>query len=101
MRHAPNTEYNLGDREMKAILKRMTPMERWLIGRAGQWEFRQGRHYDPLLQMYVLRCSQCKHYHLAKQPHKLTCSEACKKARQRRIKPVIFADGAKQLVLVR
>jgi len=85
------------EKEVKNMLARMTPMEKWLMGRGGIWEFKNGRHYDPELKMYVLRCWHCKHYHLAKQPHKLTCGEACKKARQRQRMLSVSDVGGRQL----
>lgn len=77
-----NIERETGN-EVERILQRMTPLEKELLGRAGGWILKNGRHYDPELSRYVCRCSACKHYYTAKRCDSKTCSEACKKARQR------------------
>jgi len=82
MKNSPNTECNT-EKDMKKILSRMTPLERDLLGRAGQWILKNGRHFDPELSRYICRCVNCKHYFTSKRPDAKTCGDRCKKARQR------------------
>lgn len=65
------------------IWARMTPLERAIVGRGGEWILKNGRHWDEGLSSYVLRCEHCKHYFLSQRSHTKTCSAKCKKARQR------------------
>lgn len=81
------------EKDVKNLYARMTPLERELIGRAGTWEFKHGRHYDPGLSRYVLKCANCRHYFTAKRPDAKTCGEACKKARQRACAKANFAKS--------
>jgi len=69
--------------EYEVILSRMSILERQIMDRAGQWEFRNGKWWDVGLGAYVLKCACCKHHFLSKRADKKCCSEKCKKARQR------------------
>lgn len=84
MKRSPNIEQNT-ERDMKKLLARMTPLERELIGRAGLWELKNGRHFDPEWSRYICRCANCKHYFTSKRPDAKTCGDTCKKARQRAV----------------
>jgi hypothetical protein len=76
MRRKDCTEYEL-------VLSRMSVLERQIMGRAGQWELKNGKWWDNGLDAYVLKCACCKHHFLSNRSDKKTCSEKCKKARQR------------------
>lgn len=69
--------------EYELILSRMSVLERQIMDRAGLWELRNGKWWDAGLLMYVLRCGCCRHVFLSKRADKVTCSEKCKKKRQR------------------
>jgi len=67
--------------EMERICAEMTVLERQIVGRAGQWELRNGKWWDEGLHAYVLKCATCKHFFLGKRHDKKTCSDACRKQR--------------------
>ena len=69
--------------ETEKIYRRMSVIEKQIVGRGGQWVLKKGKWWDEGLTAYVLRCECCKHYFLAKRHDKKTCSESCKKTRQR------------------
>lgn len=92
MKKSPNIEQDT-ERDVRALLKRMTPLERELMSRVGEWELKNGRHFDPGLSRYICRCGACKHWYLAKRPDSKTCGAACKKARQRAIAKSNFERG--------
>jgi len=76
MRKKQCTEYEI-------ILSRMSVLERQIMDRAGQWELRNGKWFDVGIGMYVIKCACCKHIFLSKRADKKSCSDKCKKARQR------------------
>lgn len=84
------------ENETEAVYLRMSVLERQIMGRAGEWELRNGKMWDKGLHSYVMHCAHCKHLFLAGRADKKTCSERCKKARLRRTRKANFArEGEK------
>jgi len=69
--------------EYELILSKMSVLERQIMDRAGLWELRKGKWWDEGLTAFVIKCACCKHLFLSKRSDKKTCSEKCRKARQR------------------
>jgi len=74
------------ENEVEEVLFRMTVLERQIQDRAGGWILRSGKMWDEGLHAYVLRCACCKHLFLSGRCDKVTCSEACKKKRLRKVR---------------
>lgn len=73
-------------REESTVRKRkLTKAEQKLLSRAGEWVIRDGKFYDPLLRVWILKCEECKVTYGARRRHSKTCSKAHQKARQRRL----------------
>lgn len=50
---------------------------------AGQWIIKNGKFYDPVRRMYIIKCKTCKILHYHARPDAITCSDACRMKRSR------------------
>jgi len=54
-------------------------------GGAGRWVIKNGLFFDQQNKVYVKRCRQCGVLFGAKMPNALTCSDACRQRRKRKV----------------
>lgn len=65
--------------------RKLTKAEQNILDGAGRWQLKNGKFYDPLVNKYVIKCRSCKHMFHADRPHAKTCSELCRKRKNRAV----------------
>jgi len=78
--------------------RKLTKAEQNILDGAGRWEIKNGKFYDPKVGKYVIKCRACKHMFHASKSNALTCSELCRKRKNRAIgsmvRQPVFAFGS-------
>jgi len=54
-----------------------------VLGGAGEWIIKNGKFYDPLRKMYIIKCKVCRLAHYHKRIDAVTCSDKCRMAKSR------------------
>lgn len=67
------------DQSRKGIqVSEMNRQAERVIGGAGEWIIRNGKFYDPVRGMWILKCQVCKHAFYFKRIDAKTCGDACR-----------------------
>lgn len=58
-----------------------------VLGGAGEWIIKNGKFFDPVRGMYIIKCGVCKKAHYHKRIDAKVCGDACRMKKSRASKP--------------